>query len=208
MFVTVDIEIADRVLPSICSIGIITWENGQIIDDFFSLVNPDCEVEEFFKDRHGLTDIELQNAPTLPELWIDIYDRLDHKTVFFYNANQALRTIIERAAIEQLNLPHMNYGSVKSICKRTWKGLENYSLPAITEKFNITNIHNNAHEDSISIGKLIYMAAEHLELTNPYDLFKKIGFAGGYIRNNKKIPYRAVKSKDKQFYITKEWTNK
>ena len=203
MFVTVDFEIADRLLPSICSIAILTWENGEIIDSFFSYIKPDCEIESFLQDRHGISDEQLKNAPTLPQQWIEIFDRLENNTVFFFNPNQALKTLIERTQIEQLNLPNMNYGSVQSICKRTWKGLDNYLLPTITETLEISSVHHDAYEDAKNLGKIIYMAAEHLELESPYDLFKKIGFAGGYIRNNKKLPYRAIKSKDKKYFITK-----
>ena len=205
MFVTVDAEIADRILPSICSISILTWEDGKIINEFSSLINPDCEVEAFFNDRHGLSDNELRNAPTLQEKWIEIFDLLEHKTVFCYDPNQFFRTLIQKAQLEQLNLPNLNYGSVKSICKRTWHGLDDYSLPNITNKLNITNVHNNSYEDAKSLGKIIYKSAEYLDLNSPYDLFRAIGFAGGYIRNNKKIPYRAVKSDDKKFYVTKQW---
>lgn len=117
MFVTMDLEIADRLLPSICSIAIITWENGKIIDEFYTLIQPDCEVEDFFKDRHALTDEELSLAPTLPEKWIEIYDRLENKTVFCYRPNQIIKTLIERANVEKLNVPNFLYGSVESICK-------------------------------------------------------------------------------------------
>lgn len=205
MFVTFDLEIADRILPSICSIAILTWEDGRIVDEFYSLINPDCEVEEFLCNKHGLTNEQLSEAPTLPELWIPIFDRLYHKTVFCYKPNQIFRTLFQKAEIEQLNIPNMNYGSVQSICRRTWKGLDDYSLSNMTEKLNITNIHNNAYEDAKSLGRIIYKAADELDLNTPYELFRAIGFAGGYIRNNIKTPYRAIKTKDKKFYTTKEW---
>jgi DNA polymerase-3 subunit epsilon len=208
MFVTMDIEIADRLLPSICSIAIIIWENGGIIDEYYSLINPDCEVEEFFYDRHGLKDNVLEKAPTLPEEWIKIYDMLDHKTVFCYDPNQVFRTLLHKAEIEQLNLPNINYGSVKSICKRTWKGLDDYSLKAMTEKLKITTNHYNAYDDAKSLGEIIYKASDSLDLNTPYDLFRAVGFAGGYIRNNKKIPYRAVKLKENGYYTTKEWVTR
>lgn len=203
MFITMDINIADRVLPSICSIAICTWEDSKIINEFFSYINPDCEVEDFFINKHGLTDKELENAPTLPELWVEIYDMLENKTVFCYDHNHVMRTLINRSQLEQLNMPNMNFAGVKSLCKRTWKNLDDYSLTSITEKFNITNIHDDVREDAKSLGKIIYMATDYLNLDSPYDLFKKVGFAGGYIRNNKKILYRAIKIKDKNIYITK-----
>lgn len=203
MFVTMDINIADRILPSICSIAICVWENNIIIDEFFSYINPDCEVEEFFIEKHGITDDALKNAPTLPELWIKIYDMLENKTVFCYDHNHVIRTLMNRSQLEQLNMPDMNFAGVKSLCIRTWKDFNDYSLYNITEKLDITNIHNDVIEDARSLGKIIYKATDYLNLNSPYELFRKTGFAGGYIRNNNKISYRAIKIKDKNIYITK-----
>lgn len=201
MFVTIDMELADRILSSFCSISILYWENGEIIKEFHTLINPDCEVEEFFKDRHGLTDEELSQAPTLPYVWKEIYDLLENKMVFAYDANRVMKTLINRAEVDVLNVPNFDYGNVQSIVKRTWKGLDDYRLQNITEKLNITKIHNDSYEDAKSLGKLIYKATEELELEKPEELFHQIGYAGGYIRNNKKYCYRAKKNKKtKTFY--------
>ena len=71
-FVTLDMELADRILPSICSITIIEWNDNNIVNIIDTYINPDCEVEEFFADRHGITNEMLKDAPTLPEKWIEI----------------------------------------------------------------------------------------------------------------------------------------
>lgn len=201
MFVTMDMELADRFLSSMCSIAIILWnDDGTIATEFFSYVNPDCEVEEFFADRHGLTNEQLKNAPTLPELWVEIYDLLKGRTVFLYDANNAMRALMDRAKVDILNVPPCYYASVKSLCKRTWKGLEDYSMRNVTEKLSISSKHNDAHEDAVSLGKLILKAMDVYDINNPRDLFPIVGFAGGYIKDNKKHPYKVKKDKKTNKY--------
>lgn len=204
MFVTMDFEIADRILPSICSIAIITWDKGQVVDEFHSYVNPDCDVEDFFLDKHALTNQKLRNAPPLASLWIPIYDRLENKNVFCWNPNQVFRAMFHKAEIEQLNMPNLKYGSVMSICRRTWENIDSTHLENVTEELEITDIHNNALEDARSLGRIIYLAEEHLEVDSLEELFKETGFAGGIIKNGIKIPYKAIKKKDKTGYIVKD----
>lgn len=205
MFVTIDFEIADRTLPSICDIAIITWDGWIPIDEFASHVNPGCNVEPFFNGRHGLTDDILKQAPFLNQLWIPIFDRLEHKTVFCFNPNQVFRTMMQAAEMEFLNMPDFIYGSVQSICKRTW-GYSDENLHEIAEKLNITKTHNNALEDARTIGKILYKASVINGAKDPQELFRTIGFAGGNVKNGIRTPYKVQKVKNKEnnrFFVIK-----
>ena len=185
MFLTMDLEIADRLFPSICSIAIITWEDGKAIKKASSLVFPDCPVEDFFKDRHKITDRELINAPTLPEIWVPLYDMLQGNLVFCHKPNQIIKTLIDRAYLDQLNLPFFRYGSVESICRRTWQKLPNYNLPFIKKVRNILSKDYDAVVDAESIGILIHQSMDYFQVKRIDDLFSAIGFAGGIVKDRK-----------------------
>lgn len=207
-FVTLDMELADRMLPSICSITIIEWEDNKIINILDTYINPDCEVEEFFADRHGITNEMLKDAPTLPEKWIEIYDALDHKMVFAHNANRTIKALKQRASIDLLKMPNLRFGDTASIARRTWPGMDSYRLPELTESLNITKYHNNSYEDAKSVAKIVNMSSELFDADTPGELFRIIGYAGGIIRNQEKISYRAVKDKENDIYIQKFYQNK
>ena len=164
-------------------------------------INPDCEVEPFFADRHGITDEMLINAPTLPEKWVEIYDMLDHKMVFAHNANRTIKALKQRACVDLLNMPNLRFGCTTSIAKRTWPGLEDYRLPYLSEALNISKYHNNSYEDAKTIAKIVDMSAELFDVSNPGELFRTIGYAGGIIKNQEKLSYRAKKDKKKGIYI-------
>jgi len=192
-------------LPSICSITIIEWKDGQIVNILDTYINPDCEVEPFFADRHGITDEMLKTAPTLPEKWIEIYDMLDHKMVFAHNANRTIKALKQRASVDLLNMPNLRFGCTHSIAKRTWPGLDDYRLPYLTEKLNISTYHHNSYEDAKSVAKIVNMSAELFDAETPGELFRTIGYASGIIRNQEKISYRAIKDKKTQIYIQKPY---
>lgn len=207
-FVTLDMELADRMLPSICSITIIEWKDNNIVNIIDTYINPDCEVEEFFADRHGITNEMLKDAPTLPEKWIEIYDALDHKMVFAHNANRTIKALKQRASVDLLKMPDLRFGDTASLARRTWPGLDSYRLQELTETLNITKFHNNSYEDAKSVAKIVNMASELFDADSPGELFRLSGYAGGIMRNQEKLSYRAVKDKKNDIYIQRFYQNK
>lgn len=206
-YLTLDIELADRILPSICSITIRNWEDGVNTNTFSTLINPDCEIEDFLTERHGITQEMVKNAPTLPEIWKEIYDLLENKLVFAHFANDVIQKLMLRASVDYLNLPNLKYGCTASIAKRTWREQNNYRLNVLSEALNITKIHNNSKEDSLTVGIIINKAMEIHNVTSIISLFEQIGFAGGQIKDNTKICYRAIKNKKDNIFITKTKKN-
>lgn len=207
-FVTLDMELADRMLPSICSITIIEWNDNNIVNIIDTYINPDCEVEEFFADRHGITNEMLKDAPTLPEKWIEIYDALDHKMIFAHNANRTIKALKQRASVDLLKMPDLRFGDTASLARRTWPGLDSYRLQELTETLNITKFHNNSYEDAKSVAKIVNMASELFDADSPGELFRLSGYAGGIMRNQEKLSYRAVKDKKNDIYIQRFYQNK
>lgn len=200
-FITVDMEYADRMLPSICSISIVSWKNDEIVDIFSSLINPDCEIESFLKDRHGITDDMVKNAPSLPSLWPDICKILDGNIVFMHSAARAFSSIIVRADVDYLTVPNLNYGCTFSLARRVWPGLDDYRLPNVTEYLGITKLHNHSLEDAKSVGIIVSKAMKEKNAKTVIELFNKVGFAGGRIKDNKKQIYRAVKNKKEKIFL-------
>lgn len=196
-YTTMDIEFADVILPSICSITILDWEEGEIVKSFSTLINPDCEVEDFLFQRHGLTYENLQDKPTLPMVWKQIYDMLSDKIVFIHNANVTVSALKRDADIEYLNMPNFIFCCTASLSNRVWPHFRNSSLQYVTERLGITDKHFNSFEDAKSVGIIVKMAMEDLEVNNLYDFFTKVGFAGGMFIDGERKIYRAKKYKDK-----------
>ena len=185
-FLTMDMEYADRVLPSICSLSILSWKDGEIIDIFTTLINPDCEIESFMKDRHGITDIE---------------ELLSNNIVFMHGAAHAFSSLLIRTDVDYLKIPNLVYGCTMSLSRRVWKGLNDYRLSSVTEKLDITKLHNNSLEDAKSVGQIVCKALDKRKAKNIFELFDEVGYAGGRIRDNKKEIYRAAKDKDEKIFL-------
>lgn len=199
-----DIEIAHRSLAAICSMTILEWHDGQVVSGFSSYFNPECDVEEFFQTRHGLTYDMLEFKPYLCEKWIQIYDILENKMVFMHSANDRIALLNRRADVDRLNMPNFKYGDTKSIARRTWPGMADYPLPALVENLGLGNKHYNSYEDAKNVGLIVLKAAELYDADTPEELFDKMGYAGGCMRNKEKISYRSKKDKKNNIYIAND----
>lgn len=200
-FVSLDFEYADRLLPSICSISIIRWKDGVIEDEYRTLINPDCEIEEFFVKRHGITDAMVKDKPTLPQIWKTIYEKLDGMMVFAHKANVVITDLRVRAQADYLNMPDLVYGDTMSISKRVWKHFDKFDLPYLNERLALSVKTRDAYHDAIAVGKIVNMAIKERGKSNYIELFEEIGFAGGFILEQEKISYRAVNREG--VYITR-----
>lgn len=81
-YVALDIETANRERSSICSIGMVKFEEGQIVDEFYTLINP----EDYFSyaniEIHGITEADVKGEPIFPEVNGDMESFIeDHSTL-------------------------------------------------------------------------------------------------------------------------------
>lgn len=193
-FTTLDMEFADVILPSICSISIIDWDDNGIKNIYSTLINPDCDIEDFLYQRHKITSDMVKDAPTIQEAWIDIYNRLENKVVFSHYANRNFKALSDLAAIKYLKMPHCIFACSASISRKLWPYFSSDKLPVISERLGVNYNHFNSLEDAKSVGFIVQRALEDTHSCSFEDLYSKVGFSGGYIENGEKKIYRAIKS--------------
>jgi DNA polymerase-3 subunit epsilon len=79
-FVAVDVETANADISSICQIGIASFRDGDLVDTWVSLVNPEDYFSPFNRSIHGIDAYQVQDAPTwegvLPQVTSRLRDRI------------------------------------------------------------------------------------------------------------------------------------
>ncbi len=69
-FAAIDFETANYERTSVCSVGIVIVRDGEIVDQFYSLIKPE---PEYYNRRcvevHGLTEEDTCDAPIFPKVW-------------------------------------------------------------------------------------------------------------------------------------------
>ena len=81
-FIAIDFETANQHPSSVCSVGVVLVRNGQMVDSFYSLIQPEPNYYSYFCQRvHGLGHEDTDDAPVFSEVWQQIEDRIG-KTFF------------------------------------------------------------------------------------------------------------------------------
>jgi DNA polymerase III subunit epsilon len=85
-FTAIDFETAIR--HHICAVGIVSVENGEIVDEYYTLIKPPNN-EYFWRNSqvHGITERDTQNAPAFKKAYREIKNRMQCKIVIAHNGS-------------------------------------------------------------------------------------------------------------------------
>ena len=71
-YISIDIENPNSRGNSICSIGIIVVKNKKVVDEKYSLINPEDRFDINNSNITGLNYSDVKDAPTFKEYWKSI----------------------------------------------------------------------------------------------------------------------------------------
>lgn len=201
-FVSIDFETANEKRFSPCAIGVVVANESDIIDEYYSLINPLMEFNSFNINIHGITADDVNNAPTFPELWPELEKYLSNNLVVAHNASFDMSVI--RQTLDYFNLPYpkMDYLCTANISKRVWPGLKNHKLNTLAERHQITFEHHHALEDARVAAKIFMKALEEKHTKDLDNLLESCNMAKGRIYERGYVPPKSKRMrKSKRIYF-------
>jgi DNA polymerase-3 subunit epsilon len=85
-FTAIDFETATARHHSACAVGIVTVENGEIVDQYSTLIRPPNNEYLYWNiEVHGIRPTDTASAPTFAELYPELRKRLHGRTVVAHN---------------------------------------------------------------------------------------------------------------------------
>lgn len=168
-FIAFDFETADGKIP--CSIGIVEFLDGEVIKEYYSLINPNIDKFNPFTTRiHGISINDVINEREFDEIWKDIKVFFENKIIVAHNSSFDMSVL--NHSLERYNIAKPN-----SICFCTLRlskdilELQNYKLSTLASYYRIPqNNYHNALEDAFVCGKIFF----HILLqVDDFDLFIK-----------------------------------
>lgn len=165
-FAAIDFETLEHWRASVCSLSCVIFENGKIVDEFYSLVCPPTKNEEWHcVQTHGLHYKDVEKSPSFPEVWEKVDKMIGDSPIIAHNApfeksclnacNEEFGTKCDYKFIDTLKLSRENL-----------KELYNHRLDTVCNKLKIKlKHHHNALDDARACGE-VYLKIKEKYLIN------------------------------------------
>ena len=154
-FTTIDFETATAYHP--CSVGIVTVEEGIIVDEFVTLIQPPNNFYNPFNIQvHGIYPRDTANAKTFVEVFPEIERRLKNRVVVAHNESFDRNVLSKTMALHGLNYEDLNIGSRWECTVKIYKakGFKPAKLSDCCRIMNIALDHHEALSDARACAKL------------------------------------------------------
>jgi DNA polymerase-3 subunit epsilon len=178
-FTCLDFETANRSRVSICAAGLAVFENGQLNEAPYWLVRPPKGhgwFDEDFIECHGLTHLDVLDAPEFPGIAMELVGRLAGRD-FVIAHNAAFDIEHLRAVLEHFDLPRpvFDYACTCQLARRVWPELENHQLSTLTAHIGHQFNHHHAQADAEAAGRVLLAMMRHVNAITPRELLQKVG---------------------------------
>ena len=154
-FTAIDFETATAYHP--CSVGIVTVEEGIIVDEFVTLIQPPNNFYNPFNIQvHGIYPRDTANAKTFVEVFPEIERRLKNRVVVAHNESFDRNVLSKMMALHGLNYEDLNIGSRWECTVKIYKakGFKPAKLSDCCRIMNIALEHHEALSDARACAKL------------------------------------------------------
>lgn len=156
-FAAIDFETANRYRNSACAVGLVTVENGRIIERSTYLIRPPSRIFEFTY-IHGIRWEDVKDEPTFGELWPEISRQF--QGIDFLAAHNAsfdksvLKACCTTAGIE---VPEIPFNCTMKLSRQLWS-IYPTKLSDVCRYFSIPLIHHKADSDSEACAQIMIRA--------------------------------------------------
>lgn len=165
-FLSIDFEIANPCLDSICQIGISEFENGIIKQRWNYYVDPEDWFDPANIMIHGITPEMVMGKPTFIDLYPDLKKLLSDRIVVHHTPfdKTAFNQVCNKYSIE---IPSIKWLDSSKIVRRTWLQFKDrgYGLSPVCNFLGIDLNHHDALNDAIASGKIVLSAISETGLS-------------------------------------------
>ena len=154
-FVAFDVETPNHLNHRMSAIGITVVENGGIIEEFCSLVDPETDFDPFNSRLTGIDEYAVRGAPTFPQLWPAIEPMLNSGVLVAHNAAFDLRVL--RCCLNAYDMAWKNradYLCTVQMGRRLFPGIS-HKLDALCRYYGIELNHHHAGNDSRACAEIL-----------------------------------------------------
>jgi len=162
-YVAIDFETATSKRNSVCSVGIVTVEDGEIIEEYHALIKPPNNEYNFHNIQvHGITENDTIDSPSFQKIYPEIKKRLAGNVTVAHNESFD-RSVLRNSMLEigldysDIDLPEKWECTLKIYKSMGYKPAK---LNVCCEFHGIELQHHDALSDARGCAKLYKIALE------------------------------------------------
>lgn len=154
-FTAIDFETATAYHP--CSVGIVTVENGIIVDEFVTLIKPPNNLYSPFTIQvHGIYPRDTLHAKSFIQVYPEIKKRIQNRVVVAHNESFDRNVLAKSMVLHGLDYADLNLAARWECTVKIYKskGLKPTKLSDCCREMNIVLNHHEALSDARACAKL------------------------------------------------------
>lgn len=165
-FLSIDVETANPDMSSICQIGIASFKDGVLVEEWVSLINPDDYFDPINISVHGIHEPDVATAPKFSDVFEKISSLISGNICVSHTHfdRVSLDKTIRKYALDPIDLTWLDSARVarRAWEECSWKG---YGLASVCEIIGFEFKHHDALEDAKAAGAILNAAIEKTGLT-------------------------------------------
>jgi DNA polymerase-3 subunit epsilon len=165
-FLSIDVETANPDMSSICQIGIASFKNGVLVDEWETIIDPEDYFDPINVSVHGIEESDVLSAPTLIEVFAKITSLISEKICVSHTHfdRVSLDKAIRKYELEPIDVTWLDSARVarRAWEQCSWKG---YGLANVCKIIGFEFKHHNALEDAKAAGAIINAAIDKVGLS-------------------------------------------
>ncbi len=144
-FAAIDFETANGNRSSVCSVGVVIVRSGEIVDTFYSLIQPEPNYYNYWYCQvHGLCREDTDDAPVFPDVWAKIEPLIDGLPLVAHNRpfdEGCLRAVFR---VYRMDYPEYDFYDTLATSRRLLPHLDNHQLQTVAAAcgYQLRNHHH------------------------------------------------------------------
>jgi DNA polymerase-3 subunit epsilon len=142
-FISLDVETANSDPKSICQIGVAVFKDGELVETWGSLINPQTYLDWMNIQIHGISETDVKDAPLIHEVREQLDQLIGNSIVGTYTA-------FDQVALTR-NFDQLDYQwlDITKVVRRTWEKVA-YSGYGLANVCRLNDIHIENHHDAVA----------------------------------------------------------
>ena len=144
-FAAIDFETANSESSSVCSVGIVVVRGGEVVDTFYSLIQPEPNYYNYFCQRvHGLSCQDTDDAPVFPRVWEQVEPLIEGLPLVAHNARFDQGCLKAVFRVYQMDYPDYEFYDTLKASRKVFPYAPNHQLHTIAALcgFDLKNHHH------------------------------------------------------------------